>query len=108
MAKWERVVAILCFVYVVGYSIYFFTFVWAGAAEESVFMPFHLLGMALSFTLVVLVVRDIYRRQFVNPNAKVTWALLVLFLFPLIPIYLWKYGFKPRELSAGNEVAGAV
>ena len=105
MARWERVLCVLCLLYIVGYGIFFFTVVWRGSAfEEPIVLPLHFLGMVLSFTLVALILRDIYKRSFPDANAKVTWALLVVFanIFA-IPFYLWKYGFRTR-----NPVTGTV
>jgi hypothetical protein len=100
MARWERVVTVICFVYVVVYGAYFMSLVTSANfrnAEYPLMPSLHLLGMALSLLMVILVIRDILRRSFPDPNAKVAWALLVVFGNVIaIPIYLWKYGFRPR------------
>ena len=109
MARWERVLCVLCLVYIVGYGIFFVSVVWKGSPfDESIVLPLHLLGMALSFTLVAIILRDIYKRSFLEPNLKVTWALLVVFanIFA-IPFYLWKYGFKPRETAIESRAGAA-
>ncbi len=65
MAKWEKAVTVLCFVYVIAYAVYFFTVVMAPGVPESRFLaPLHFLAMALSLIMVILVVRDVYRRPF--------------------------------------------
>jgi hypothetical protein len=108
MARRERALCILCLAYILAYGIFFFAFVWrASPFAEPLVFPLHSLGMALSLALVVVILRDIRKRSFHDPNAKVTWALLVVFanIFA-IPVYLWKYGFKPRvELTGQHDAA---
>lgn len=67
-------------------------------------IPFHFLGMALGIALLVIVFRDLYIRQFPNPNTKVTWAILILVFSPSIIVYLYKYGFRPRTRPDGGVV----
>jgi branched-subunit amino acid ABC-type transport system permease component len=59
-------------------------------------LPFHFFGMAIGIVMYVIVIRDIYKRTFPNPNSKVTWTLLVILLWPSILVYLYKHGFRPR------------
>jgi hypothetical protein len=104
VARWERVVTVLCLAYVVVYGVFFIAvFDTRTMFENPLIFPLHLLGMALSLVMIILVVRDVYKRSFLNPNAKTTWALLIVFghIFA-IPIYLWKYGFRPRT-AVGSE-----
>ena len=59
--------------------------------------PLHFLGMALNFAALVVTIRDLYLRSFVNPNAKLTWLLLILVTGGIgWFVYVFKYAFKPR------------
>lgn len=53
--------------------------------------------MVLSLCFIVVVVRDIFKRNFKNPNSKAIWAILVIMFWPSVFIYLPKYGFKSRD-----------
>jgi hypothetical protein len=59
-------------------------------------LPFHFLGMAMGIPLLIILFRDLYKRDFPNPNSKVTWAILMLMFWPSIFVYLYKHGFRPR------------
>lgn len=68
------------------------------------FIPFHVLGMVQNFAALVLMIRDLYRRDFPNPNSKLTWLLLILFAAPISwVLYLYWYGLRPRPVRAGGE-----
>ena len=107
MARWEKTLSIVTFAYVIGYMVFFFSVVMRRETEPIDLLPWHLLGMGCSFTLMVTIIRDIYLRSFPNPNSKINWVLAVIFLWPIIPYYLWKYGFRPRN-AAGYEPAPAT
>lgn len=69
-------------------------------------VPFHIFGMILSLCFMIVIVRDIFKRNFKNPNSKTTWAILVIMFWPSVFIYLPKYAFKPRDVvqeSGGNK-----
>ena len=67
-------------------------------------IPFHLLGMVQNFAALVLMIRDLYRRDFPNPNSKLTWLLLILFAAPISwVLYLCWYGLRPRPVRAERE-----
>jgi hypothetical protein len=104
VASWERVIVVFCLVYLVVYMAFFFAVFTAETVfENPLILPFHFFGMALSILMVILVVRDVYKRPFRDPNAKATWALLIVFgNIITIPIYLWKYGFRPRGATQGG------
>ncbi len=61
-------------------------------------IPFHFFGMILSLCFMVVVVRDIFKRTFKNPNSKAIWAISVIMFSPSVFIYLPKYAFKPRDV----------
>lgn len=59
-------------------------------------MPFHIFGMVIGIPMLIILFRDLYKREFPNPNTKVTWTILFLQFWPSIPVYLYKHGFRPR------------
>lgn len=60
-------------------------------------VPFHILGMVQNFACLLLMIRDLYKRDFPNPNSKLTWLLLILYVGPISwVLYLCKYGLRPR------------
>ena len=96
MGKWEKC---FCIFYLLYMLVYIPVFIGLGVTGEMSFdliFPFHMLGMALGLIFLIVVIRDIYKRDFPNPNSKVTWTILILMFWPSIFVYLPKYGFKPR------------
>jgi hypothetical protein len=55
------------------------------------------LTMLLSIAAVVLIVRDLYKREFPNPNAKLTWLLIMAFTggFGML-VYVFRHAVHPR------------
>jgi hypothetical protein len=95
MSRGEKAFVIFYFVYVLAYIPFFFLL--PSAYFFVLLLPLHLFCMAIGIPLLIIVFRDLYKRSFPNPNSKVTWAILLLALpIPSIPIYLYKYGFRPR------------
>ncbi len=94
----EKTFVIFYWTYIVLYLVCFFSLAATGRMEHCFFyvLPFHFLGMFLGIPLLVIVIRDLYKRDFPNPNTKVTWAILMLLLWPSILVYLCKHGFRPR------------
>ena len=91
MSKWEKI-------FILSYFFLFapVCFYWgAKDADVPVFLCF--LAAAVGLTFLIIIFRDIYKRQFPNPNSKVTWTILILVFFPAVVVYLFKYGFKPRQ-----------
>lgn len=87
----------------------FFSLAATGWMEHCFFyvLPFHFLGMFLGIPLLVIVFRDLYKRDFPNPNTKVTWAILMLLLWPSILVYLYRHGFRPRPGSSPGNATNA-
>lgn len=56
-----------------------------------------LFGMVVNVGLMVVVLRDIFLRQFDLPNMRFIWIALVLLIWPSIVYYLLRYGFRPRN-----------
>ncbi len=59
-------------------------------------IPICLLGLVVNMALIFIVLRDIFLRHFSDPGTKYIWIALVLLVWPSIPFYLCKYGFRPR------------
>ena len=51
----------------------------------------------IGIPMLIILFRDVYRREFPNPNSKVTWTIAMLMFWPCIPFYLYHYGFRPRN-----------
>lgn len=96
MGKFEKSFIVFTLLYIVGYSIFFFNAM-SNLDNFQKILPFHFLGMILSLSFIVIVIRDILKRTFKNPNSKVMWSLLIIMFWPSVFIYLPKYGFKPRD-----------
>ncbi len=100
MGKFEKSYVIFSLLYIVGYSFFFLKVMANSITSPEDFqniLPFHFLGMALSLGFIVVVIRDIVKRTFKNPNSKILWSLLVVFFWPSVFIYLPKYAFKSRD-----------
>jgi uncharacterized membrane protein len=66
--------------------------------SPAVIFPLHFLGMALNFAALVVTIRDLYLRPLVNPNAKLTWLLLILGTGGIgWLVYVFKHAFKRRN-----------
>lgn len=85
--------------YIVAYGCCLVALAVTGAMERLLFyvLPFHFFGMALGIPMLIVLFHDLYERHFPNPNSKVTWTILMLMFCPSIPVYLYMYGFRPRE-----------
>ena len=84
-----------CVLYIVYMLIYWPFFLLIPRYFEEIF-PFHILLMVLGLVLIIIVMRDIYKRDFPNPNTKVTWTILIFVTGIAIFPYLFLHGFKPR------------
>jgi hypothetical protein len=99
MGRAERAIVFLAVAYMAGYLPLFFA--WAICQSEPpivLFFTLHFIGMALNFTVLVLTIRDLYKRPFSNPNDKLTWLLLILCTGGIgWLVYLFKYAIRPRR-----------
>ncbi len=94
MNRFEKGFVIFYFVYGLVYIPCFILFM---PQYDYFILPFHFFGMAIGIPMLIIVFRDIYKRTFPNPNTKVTWTILMLLFWPSILVYLYKYGFRPRQ-----------
>lgn len=107
MTRVERAVVIAALVYMAAYAPYFVVQMirlanGAHVSAEAAF-PLHFLGMALNFAALVVTIRDLYLRPFVNPNAKLTWLLLILVTGGIgWLVYLFKHAFTPRTADSAS------
>jgi hypothetical protein len=111
MSRAERVLAAIALVYIACY-IAFFIYVMAtlsGSGDVSlvyIIVPLHLVAFALNCCVLVIAFRDLYRRDFPDPSAKIIWAILILATMNVGTIaYFMKYAFKPRLPLASTEGA---
>ncbi len=96
MGKFERSFVIFSLLYIMIYSLFFLNAISSPDTFQNI-IPFHLFGMVLSLGLFIVVLRDIVKRSFKNPNSKVFWSILILMFWPAIFIYFPKYAFRPRD-----------
>ena len=55
------------------------------------------LTMLLSLAAIVLIFRDLYKREFPNPNSKLTWVLIMAFTGGIgIVVYALRHALRPR------------
>ena len=57
---------------------------------------FWLLGIALFVTWIISII-DVIKSEFINPNDKTTWILLLIFIAPLATILYQTIGVKKKE-----------
>jgi heme/copper-type cytochrome/quinol oxidase subunit 3 len=98
MSRLEKGFVIFYGVYIFVYACCFITLAVVGPTQRGFFLllPFHIFGMVIGIPLLIIVFRDLYKRDFPNPNSKVTWTILMLMFSPSIIVYLYKHGFRPR------------
>lgn len=59
-------------------------------------LPLTAISLTVNIGLMFIIFKDIYSREFKNPNQKYIWFALILFVWPAVLIYLPIYGFKRR------------
>ncbi len=98
MNRAEKAFMIFYWCYILIYGC---CFVYLGVTDKlrdlfHVVMPFHFFGMAIGIPMLIILFRDLYKREFPNPNSKITWTILILMFCPSILVYLYWYGFRTR------------
>jgi len=95
MSRIEKIYCILFLLIMIIYIPCFFVLVerW----NYDIIFRVHISMMFLNLVFMILVIKDIFQRDFPKPNAKARWILL-MFLFPfLMFVYLFVHAFKPRR-----------
>lgn len=71
--------------------------------NEFPFAVWHLTGMCLNLLAIIATIRDLYRRSFVDPSAKLTWCLLIVCTGGIgWSIYVYRYLWRPCSATADN------
>jgi len=79
---------------------FFLLFFPAANGFSHTLIAWHIVGMLLNFVVIVLTIRDLYRRRFANPNSKITWCLLICCTGGIgWIVYVFKHAFRPRVHS---------
>jgi len=94
MSKKEK---IYCILFLLTMVIYIPCFIFYIGRYSSIIMTIHIVLMFANLIFLILVFRDIYKRDFPNPNTKVTWTLLICLFSPSVFVYLFMHAFKPRQ-----------
>jgi hypothetical protein len=95
MNKWEKTGSILAIAF--AFCLIALLLSFPELRELNRLLPICALGMAVNVGLMFLVLRDIFLRQFSNPNTRFVWLVLILFVWPSAMYYLFRYGFRPRS-----------
>jgi hypothetical protein len=97
----ERAIVIAALVYMALYIPFFFVQMDResnGIPISPFCFPLHFLGMALNFAAFIVTIRDLYLRPFANPNAKLTWLLLILMTGGVgWLVYVFRHALRPRN-----------
>ena len=52
----------------------------------------------VSFAALIITIADLYKRQFTNPNRKITWLLIIMLTGGVgWLVYIFKHAIKPRD-----------
>jgi hypothetical protein len=90
MSKLERAILVLALVAPLAV-------VTIGTRFDGLFGWLMLLAFLSNLTAIFIVFRDLYRRQFEDPNAKLKWALWIFLTSGLaMVVYVFKHGLQPR------------
>jgi len=77
-------------------------------ADAAVFDVINVVGKGLALVFYVVLIRDLYKREFADPNGALTWALLLILLWPSVFVYLARHGFRPRLAVVDETAAGTA
>ena len=102
MSRFERLLVLAHLVGVVLYVPCFVAAAWRmqvdfGAPAWTVLMTVHFFMVFLGLVVFVVMVRDLYLRDYFTANQKLTWALLFCLLTPSIWVYFFRHAWKPRN-----------
>lgn len=105
MNRAEKALVVVALLNMVLYVPYFFLQVYRlesglQGSPWAIF-PWHFFTMGLNLVVMVVSIRDLYLRPFSNPNAKLTWLLLILLTGGIgWVVYLLKHALRPRTNPA--------
>jgi len=68
-----------------------------GRGSWTTLMTVHFSLMFLGLVVMVVIIRDLYLRDYFTPNQKLTWGLLFCLLTPSIWVYFFRHAWKPRH-----------
>lgn len=99
MNPYERLFVLWAVSCTVGYSVVLAIALDSNsAASIEALIPFHFLFLGLNLVVLVLIVRDLYRRDFATANQNLTWGLLILGTGGVgALLYLYFHGLRPRS-----------
>lgn len=105
MNRAEKALVVVALLNMFLYVPYFFLQVYRLESSVQVsplaIFPWHFFGLGLNFVVLVATIRDLYSRPFPNPNAKLTWLLLILVTGGIgWVVYLLKHALRPRTNPA--------
>jgi hypothetical protein len=65
----------------------------------TIFFTVHLTLMLLGLVVCIIIIRDLYLRNYFTANQKLTWGLLFCLLSPSMWVYFFRHAWKPRALE---------
>jgi hypothetical protein len=98
MTRIEKAIVFAAIIYMIIYAPYFLFQITRDTPPHFVtIIPWHVIGMILNFAAIVATFRDLYRRPFSYPNAKLTWCLLILYTGGIgWLVYIVKHALRPH------------
>ena len=98
MSKIEKFIALFALIgQVVVITDGVLTFYEVHSLQRDIIGPFLPLVFIASFATMIFLIKDLYKREFENPNAKLTWFLLFVFTGGIgILVYAFEHAIKPR------------
>lgn len=97
MKRTEKTIVFAAIIYMMIYAPYFFFQLTRNTPPHfDAMIPLHFVGMLLNFVALATTFRDLYHRPFSDPNAKLTWCLLILSTGGIgWLVYIFKHALQP-------------
>ena len=67
--------------------------------QVAIFFSVHFTLMLLGLAVFIVIIRDLYLRDYFTANQKLTWGLLFCLLSPSIWVYFFIHAWKPRSMG---------
>ena len=105
MSRFERVLVLFHFV---GLLVYLPCFLVAvtrlGGSVDfplhmRILLTVHFTLMLLGLAVLIVIIRDLYLRDYFTANQKLTWGLLFCLLLPSIWVHFFRHAWKPRSMG---------